>query len=445
MTIVENIGWVLVLIGIMIMIHELGHYWAARYFDVRVEAFSFGFGPKLYGFQWGETEFKICAILFGGYVKMAGEQIGESIKPSGAEEAANPRSFLAKPRWQRMIIAFAGPFMNIMLAVALLTGLYMVKYPKLPESANGTVGLVMANSAAAKAGIREGDRVVAFDGARNPQWEDILMKEIQSAGVPMNVTVERAGQEVSFTVTPEMDQKAGVGSLGWAEQAEIQIGGVEEGMDAERKGLQRGDILLFANGQPIRSSYRLREIVRASQGKPVEVIYSRNGQQITSSIQPSERETDGQKVFMIGVRLEPRVQYVALSFGDALVESASQNFKGATMIFSFIERMIQGRMSPKSLEGPIRIAQLSGDAAREGADAFFALMAMVSLNLAVFNLLPIPILDGGVMLMLFIEMIWRRDLSMQVKETVMKFGFVFLMCVVVFVLYNDISKVLPKS
>jgi regulator of sigma E protease len=434
MNFIETFWWFLVLIGIMIMIHELGHFWAARYFDVRVESFSFGFGPRLFGFRRGETDFRVSAILFGGYVKMAGEN------PADSEPADDPRSFLAKPRWQRMIIAFAGPFMNIILAVGLLTGLYMVKYPKFPESTQGKVGLVMPNSAAAQAGIVEGDRVLAFAGQANPTWEDVMLKEIASAGEPIEIKLLRGGRELTVTATPVMDARAGVGSLGWAEQAEIQIGGIEAGMDAERKGLRRGDILLTANGVPIRSSYRLREIVRASQGRPVEVVYLREGREATATLIPSEREVEGQKAWMVGVRLEPKVTYVKLGFFDALRESVSQNLKSATMIYSFIQKMIEGRMSPKSLEGPIRIAQLSGDAAKEGADAFLGLMSMVSLNLAVFNLLPIPILDGGVILMLLIEMLWRRDLSLAVKENFMKFGFVFLMCVVAFVLYNDIAK-----
>lgn len=435
--IVWALGWMIVLIGIMIMIHEAGHYWAARYFDVKVESFSFGFGPRLFGFRRGETDFRVSAILFGGYVKMGGDQPGE--------QSDDPRSFLNKPRWQRMIIAFAGPFMNIILAVAVLTGLYMVKYPKFSESQTGVVGLVMPNSPAANAGIKEGDRVISFDGTPNPTWEDIAFKEVSSVGVPLEVKVLRNGQQISLTVTPERDKRAEVGSIGWAEQADVQIGSISQGLDAERKGLRRGDIVLFANGQPIRSSYRLREIVRASQGKPVEVVYSRDGKESTVSLQPVEHEADGQKGFMIGVKLEPRVQYVQLGFGDALSESVRQNIKSATMIYSLIQRIFVGRMSPKTLEGPIRIAQLSGDAAREGVDVYLGLMAMVSLNLAVFNLLPIPILDGGVILLLLIEMISRRDLSLQFKENVMKFGFVFLMSLVVFVLYNDISKVLPKS
>ena len=439
MAIVENIWWVLVLIGIMIMIHELGHYWAARFFDVRVEAFSFGFGPRLFGFRKGETDFRVSAILFGGYVKMAGEQPGD-------ESVADPRSFLSKPRWQRLIIAFAGPFMNVALAVAILTGLYMVKYPQMPESAKaGLVGLVMPNSAAEKAGVHEGDRIVAIDGKMNPTWEDIFLDEIASANRPMRVLLERGGETIETQVTPVLDARSGIGSAGWAEQAEIQIGGVEKGMDAERQGLRRGDVLQTVNGQPIRSTYRLREIIKASQGKPVEVAYTRDGRPMTAAITPSWRELEGQKSWMIGVRLEPRVTYVALPFGKALREAALQNAKSAGLIYQFLRGIVEQRMSAKSLEGPIRIAQLSGDAAREGATAFLGLMAMVSLNLAVFNLLPIPILDGGVIVLLLFEMLIRKDLNLQVKEAVMKFGFVFLMMVVVFVLYNDISKIILKG
>src|SRR5271157_1974139 len=165
----ENILWLLVLIGIMIMIHELGHFWAARFFDVRVETFSFGFGPRLFGFRRGETDFRFSLILFGGYVKMVGEQPGD-------EQADDPRGFLAKPRWQRLIIAFAGPFMNILLAVTILTGLFMVRFPKIPSSPSPEIGYVVPDSAAAKAGIREGDRIVQIGDSADPTWEDIAMR-----------------------------------------------------------------------------------------------------------------------------------------------------------------------------------------------------------------------------------------------------------------------------
>ena len=184
--ILQNFWWFLVLIGVMIIIHELGHYWAARFFDVKVETFSFGFGPRLFGFRKGETDFRFAAILFGGYVKMAGEQPGD-------ENAADPRSFLQKPRWQRLIIAFAGPAMNILLAVTVLAGLFMVRFPKIPTTNSPVVGYVVPDSAAAKAGIREGDRVVQIDNTSDPTWEDVGMKEVASAGHPLSVWIVRNG------------------------------------------------------------------------------------------------------------------------------------------------------------------------------------------------------------------------------------------------------------
>jgi regulator of sigma E protease len=430
----------LVLIGVMIMIHELGHYWAARFFNVRVDAFSFGFGPRLWGFRRGETDFRLSAIPFGGYVRMAGEQPGDPASD-------DPRSFLNKPRWQRLIIVFAGPFMNIVLAVVILTGLYMVKFPKLPESAHpGQIGVVLADSAAAKAGIREGDRIISFDGVMNPSWEDILMNEIASANREIPVILLRDGKEIRTHVTPKLDERNGIGTIGWAEQAEVVLSGVEPGMDAEKQGLRSGDQLVSVNGIPIRSAYRLREIIKASQGKPVDIIYNRDGVEHTASVTPRLRKgEDGTEAWFIGVGLAPRVTYVALNFPEALKESLDRNIKSAGLIYQMIKGIVERRMSAKSLEGPIRIAQISGDAAREGPAAFLDLMSVVSLNLAVLNLLPIPILDGGVILLLLIETVFRRDLSLQVKENVMKFGFVFLMMLVAFVLYNDITKVLTRG
>jgi regulator of sigma E protease len=435
----HDIVWLLVLIGVMILIHELGHYWAARFFDVRIDVFSFGFGPRLFGFRKGETDFRFSAILFGGYVKMAGEQ------PSD-ENLDDPRAFLAKPRWQRLIIAFAGPAMNIVLAVGLLTGLYMVKYPKPPDpSREGLVGYVAPNSPAARAGIKEGDRIVSIDGKQNPTWEDIMIKEVASARIPLNVRVSRQGEEFWATVTPVLDQRTGVGSAGWQAQGEVQVASVSPGMPAEKAGLREGDILLRVSGKPLRSLQRLHEVINASGGKPVVVEYLRNGEENAVEIQPVKMQDPPGTAsrWMIGVLPQPRMIMTQLSFPDALRESISQNLKSATLIYQFLRGIVEQRMSPKSIEGPIGIARLSGEAAREGATAFIGLMAVVSLNLAIFNLLPIPILDGGVILMLLVEMLMRRDLSLRVKEAVFKLGFVFLMAVMVFVLYNDITKMLP--
>lgn len=432
---IQNVWWLLVLIGVMILIHEAGHFWAARFFDVRVEAFSFGFGPRLFGFRSGETDFRFSAILFGGYVKMAGEQPGE-------DNADDPRSFLSKPRWQRLIIAFAGPFMNIVLAIALLTGLYMVRYPKLPVVNSPTVGWVAQDGPAAKAGFQEGDRIVQIESDVNPNWEDIITREVSSAKQALHVFVERNGSRQMIVVTPTLDEKTGIGYIGWAEQSDVQLAGVMPGKGADKAGLKAGDRLIVADGKPIRAIPRLHEVIRGSEGRPVAITFLRAGKEQTVTVTPTKSSADGTERWMIGVSLENRYVITQLSFPDALAESVRQNIRGASLIYKFLQGIGGGRMSPKSIEGPLRIAQLSGEAAREGATAYFGLMAAVSLNLAIFNLLPIPILDGGVILLLLVEMLMRRDLSLAVKEAVFKAGFVFLMAVVVFVLYNDITKIL---
>jgi len=442
MVLFQNIWWVLVLIGIMILIHELGHFWAARFFDVRVETFSFGFGPRLFGFRRGETDFRVSLILFGGYVKMTGEQTGEDGTPDSMVQ--DPRSFQAKPRWQRMIIAFAGPGMNILLALALLTGLFMYRYPKVVGSDGPAfVGFIAKDSVAAKGGIKEGDRIARFDNIADPTWEDVTLAEIAAANRPVPVVLSRGTEQVVATLTPALHEQTGVGTIGWGEQHEIQLGGVSAKMEAERVGLKSGDLLVALDGVPLRSTQMLLQMLRDGQGKPVELTYNRDGAAQKVAMTPSVVADGSNKRYMLGVQLSARVTYVQLPIAEAFNEAARQNYRSAGLILQFLQGLVERRMSAKSLEGPIGIARLSGDAAREGIAPFIGLMAAVSLNLAIFNLLPIPILDGGTILMLAIEMIMRRDLSLQVKETVFKLGFVFLMMVVAFVLYNDISKLLP--
>lgn len=429
----QNVWWALVLIGVMILIHELGHYWVARFFDVKVETFSFGFGPRLFGFKKGETDFRVAAIFFGGYVKMAGQEPGD-------EGASDPRGLLSKPRWQRLLITLAGPAMNIVLAVAIITGLFMVRFPKIPSVPSPVVGYVAPDSAAAKAGINEGDRIVQIEDTANPTWEDIAMKEMASAGHPLTVWIERGTERKRETVTPVLDPHTGVGFAGWGEENKVEVASVLPDKPAAKAGLQPGDVLVSINGQPIRYTAKVHEVMNTTGDKPVVIEYLRNGTRETATIQPALGPLNGEEKWMIGVSLQPQVEFVSLSLPNAVVESARYNAKNATLIYQFLRGIIERRMSPKSLEGPIGIARLSGAAARQGPSAYLDLTAMVSLNLAIFNLLPIPILDGGVILLLIVEMFMRRDLSARVKEAVFKLGFVFLMAVVAFVLYNDISK-----
>jgi regulator of sigma E protease len=437
MVFLQNFWWFLVLISVMILVHELGHYWVARLFDVKVETFSIGFGPRLFGFRKGETDFRFCAVLFGGYVKMAGEQPGEDV-------SSDPRALTAKPRWQRISVAFAGPAINIVLAIAILAGLFMVRYPKIPTPRDPVVGYVMPDGAAAKAGIHEGDQVVQIQDVVDPTWDDISLKEIASPGHPLQVWVKRAGQRLHFTLTPAYDEKDGVGNAGWNQKTQVEIAGFMSGVDlAKKAGLEIGDVLISANGKPLLSTMSLREIEDQANGGPLDLVYSRHGQLFHTTITPERRTVDGEQRWMIGTLIQMRLDVVALPWNQALAESWKQNLQNAKLVVTFLKSIVERRMSPKSLAGPIGIAELSGEAARAGPATFLGLMAAVSLQLAIFNLLPVPVLDGGVMLMLAIEMLLRRDLDQKVREAVLRIGIVFLMMVVVFVIYNDIAKILP--
>jgi regulator of sigma E protease len=372
---------------------------------------------------------------------MAGEQVGD-------ENANDPRSVLSKPRWQRLIIAFAGPFMNVVLAVGVLTGLYMVKYQRVSDAdMEPVIGHVAVDSPAAKAGLMDGDHIVKLDGKANPTWEDVIVKEAEGAYRPMFLTIERSGKRFDVIVTPTLNERIGVGSAGWDERGEIQLVEVEPGRPADKAGLKKGDIILSVNGQPIHSAGRLQELTKASGGKPVEVEFERNGQKSVVTVQPIFSKIDGQGRWYIGVGPQPKFTIITtrLSFPDAFSESVRQNGKNAMMIVQVLKGVLERRMSTKNLTGPIGIAQLSGEAAREGPSAFLVLMSMISLNLAIVNLLPIPIMDGGVILMLLVEMTMQRDLSINVKEAMLKVGFVCIMLLVVFAIYNDISRLLPAG
>jgi len=448
--IAQNILWLLILIGVMIMIHELGHFWAARYFNVKVETFSLGFGPRLFGFRRGETDYRVSLILFGGYVKMAGAETTEF----GAENApmtlsvADPRTLLAKPRWQRLIIAFAGPFMNLVLAVGLLTALFMVKYPKISDTdMEAVIGHVLPGSPAAKAGIQDGDRIVNLDGKSNPDWDDVGIKEIESAGRQMFITVERDGRRINTVVTPVLSEATGVGSAGWDERGEVELGDLKPNFPAAKAGLQKGDLVVALGGQPMHSTVRFHEITKNSGGKPLAIEYKRNGETHTVTLQPVYAKVDGPGQWMVGAIIEPKLNIVntKLSFPEALSESVAQNAKGALFFVHVLEGMVERRMSPKNLTGPIGLASIAGQEARQGPMMYLSLMSMLSLQLAILNLMPIPILDGATILMLLVEIVMRRDLSTNVKEAMFKAGFVFIMMLVAFVIYNDLAKMLPQG
>jgi regulator of sigma E protease len=427
---------VVIVLGIMILVHELGHFVAAKLFGVRVLTFSLGFGKRLFGFKYGPTDYRVSLLPLGGYVKMAGDDPTE-VRPG------DPDEFLAKPRWQRFIIAVMGPSMNVLMALVLLAGLYHYHYPKPAYmEAPARVGEVEPNSPASQAGILPGDLIVRLGELQHPDWEDLKMKVLTTAGESLPVEILRDGKQLSLTLTPKAKGPDEVGDAGLVPCIPGKIGLVEPGKPAGQAGLKAGDMIVALDGRELGCWQQLSAAIQDSKGKSLQLTVSRDGKQFQASITPYRGESAGEEKWLIGVGYRSEVVVRQLPWADAIVTSVDDNVRNCVITFDVLGRIITRRMSARSLAGPIGIAQISGEAYRAGLPELLMLVAFISLQLGIFNLLPIPILDGGMIMMLVIEGAMRRDVSLEVKERFAQVGIVFLLLLAVFVTYNDIIKTL---
>jgi regulator of sigma E protease len=421
-------------LGLMVLIHEFGHFIVARLFGVRVDVFSFGLGPRLFGVKRGATDYRLSALPVGGYVRMAGENPAD-------ERTGEPDEFLSKPRWQRMFIVLAGPTTNVLLAIALTAGLFMYggEQPTYVDKPVVIAG-VMKDSPAQEAGIQPGDRVVSFAGVANPTWDRIALEVALSApGRSEPLVVERHGQRVSLSVKSEVQPFAVVGYP--AEP--VLVGGLVSGAAAERAGLMVGDAIVSADGQAIDSPYQLSEFIQENGGKSIELGIERDSQKQEVSLQPGWSDPgDGKPRWLIGINYRFATVRRSYSPPAALVKASQFHVVLASKMLNMIGQLFTGRASMKQLQGPLGIVQESSRAARRGFGDLVSFMALVSLNLGILNLLPIPILDGGHIVMLGIEGALRKDLSLKVKERILTTGMVLLLAVFLFVTFNDITRLL---
>ncbi len=427
-----------VVLGVMIVVHEFGHFAAAKLLGVRVEVFSVGFGKRLLGFRRGDTDYRLSAIPLGGYVKMSGENPME-------ERSGDYGEFMSHPRWHRFIIAVAGPFMNVLLAVALLTGVFMVHYEHaafLDEPA--VVGHVDDGKPAQKAGLRDGDKIVRIGDKQNPSWEDVMFTFMLSPNRSVDVAVQRDGKIVTATVTPEAVGPNEIGDVGLAPARPVRIARVENGYPAANAGIKSGDEITALNGQPLNSIEALLDFLKDSKNTPVDLTILRNGQTFHKTVTPVLANVNGEQRYRLGF-VSGEAQHVSkLPFGAALSKSLEQNKKNSVLIVELVQKMVRREVPMRQIEGPIGIARASGEAARqEGWTPLLSLMAAISLNLGIFNLFPIPILDGGVILLLLVEGVMRRDISQPIKERIYQAAFVFLVLFAVMVIYNDLVKAVP--
>jgi regulator of sigma E protease len=426
-------------LGVLVVIHEFGHFAMAKLLGVRVEAFSIGFGPRLFGTRRGETDYKVCAIPLGGYVKMSGENPMD-------EHSNDPREFMSHPRWHRFLIAIAGPAMNIALAIGLLTAINMFHYsrPAIFDQL-AVIGYVEEDSAAAKAGLQQGDRITLIDGIQDPTWEQTLYKELLSPGHALPLAVQRGKQTIEVSLTPVPKGLDRQGYAGWYPDEAVVVTQVEKEMPAAKAGVQPGDEVTSADGHPVRSWPAMISYLQKQKGQPLQLTVLRHGQPVQLQMQPTLADVPGisQKHYRVGIIHSNALNVQKLPFGLALDKSLEENRKSSFLALELIEKLIQRRVSMRQIDGPLRIAQVAGEAVQEkGWFPTLDLTWRISLQLGIFNLLPIPILDGGVILLLLIEGLIQRDINLVVKERIYQAAFVFLVVFASMVIFNDISKLL---
>ena len=418
-------------LGVLVFVHELGHFLMARWHGVRVLVFSLGFGPMLLRVKRGDTEYALSAIPLGGYVKMAGENPDDPRSGSSDE-------FLSKTKWQRFQILIMGPVMNLLLAVVLLA-IVLMQGAEIPSYQDEPVviGKVEAGSVGERAGLRPGDRILRINGENVPTWDRFSIAIGLRADRDVRLTIVRDGREEQVSVRPEAQGRFEVGDIGVLPDVYPHVSSVVIGGPADRAGLTPGDVFLAVNTQRVVFSGDVVDLVSASPEKPIDVRIRRDDAEQTLTMTPQREGQNGR----IGVAISNQTRTFHPGPLEAIGLSISRNVEYSGLILQTLWGLITGDTSLRQLMGPVGIAQLSGESAQAGWVALFGLMASISLNLGLLNLMPVPILDGGHILIMGLEAVARRDFSMQVKEKMLIAGFVLLMALMVTVIYNDLTRI----
>src|SRR5262245_3803828 len=421
-------------LGVLVFVHELGHFLAAKRVGIRVLKFQLGFNPTVLSVKRGDTEYSIGALPLGGYVKMAGET---------PEEPRTGRSdeFLSKTKWQRFQVLIMGPAMNIVLALVLTT-IVLYQGAEVPtyEDQPPVVGVLMPDSPAAKSSIRPGDRILSVSSNGVDTWEQFYMAIASRANREVPLRILRDGQELTINTTPVVppgQTRFEIGDIGVLPNVHPHIPTVNPGEPADRAGIKPGDIVLAVDGQPITFRAQLRDSIVKKPGQEITVSVLRNGQRLDIKAIPEKRGDNG----WLGIGLADDTKSIKPGPIEAIGMSFRKNLEYGTLIFQTVWGLLTRETSPKQLMGPVAIAQLSGESAQLGWIALFGLMSMISLNLGILNLLPIPVLDGGHIFIMALEGIARRDFSVRVKEKMLLAGFVVLMMLMVTVIYNDLTRI----
>ncbi len=425
----------LIVLGIIVLVHELGHYIAARLMKIRVEVFSFGMGKRLFGRKIGDTDFRVSLIPIGGYVRMAGEEEYDSEHPS-------PDQFMAKNRAQKIFTLLNGPLMNLVLALLLIIGVNMAGVEVNAYTLDKPViGFVEKESPAEKAGLLPGDELLAINGRKIFNWKDVELTVGTNPKESLTLDFLRAGAPRSTELKVASRSQYEIGYAGFEPPLPAVIGQVASGYPAARGGLRPGDLITAVDGKPVANYFELADIIHASPGKPLQLTYRRAGRTLSLQLTPESVN----KVGVIGFNPSIATRQVRYGFPTAVANSFREAGRLIMLTFDAFRKMLLGKISVKQLSGPIDIARFSQQALKSGFSNFFMFIAFISLNLGLVNLFPIPGLDGGHLLILTIEAIIRRDLNAKLKGVLIYAGFAFLIALMVFVVFNDIAKALPNG
>ncbi len=442
------VAFVLV-IGLLILIHELGHFIVARLCGVGVERFSIGFGPVLWRVRGKETEYCVSAIPMGGYVKMMGDD--ENPLEGGKGERVDPnRAFHLKPLAARFLIVFAGPGMNFVLAAVIFALVFMVVgRPVFPA----VLGRVAPDGPAAHAGLRAGDRVVAVDGQPAQYWEDVLLAVHEGRGRPLQLTVAGAGGQRTVTLTPARTTRRDVfgderetWDLGVRPFTPPTIGDVMAGYPAEKAGLRSGDTVTALEGKPVPSWDELAEGIQKRAGQPTRLEVRRRGERRVVTVVPNavkDRGPEGREIEVgrIGISPAPTGIYVRSNPLVATWEGVTRAAEVTALTAVGLYKIVVGQLDRSNIGGPIQIAVAAGEQARQGVSSLAFFTAVISVNLALLNLLPVPMLDGGHLLFFVVEALLGRPLSLRKREVAQQVGFVLLMLLMVYAVYNDLARI----
>jgi regulator of sigma E protease len=443
-TVLGVLAFIFVL-GAAVTLHEFGHFLVAKLLKIRVETFSFGFGPRLFGRKIGTTDYRISLVPLGGYVKLGGDESNAPIEGESAPDIPANERFDLRPRWQRILVAVAGPVMNILTALSVpFAGAMIYGVQATPPP---VVRHVQPGGAAETAGVQPGDRIVVFDGNENPKWRTISDDALLSPGQPIPLEVERNGQRLKLTIkpTPHTEEGETAGFLDFLPDygnVPIVVRLVESNTPAAEAGLQIGDRIVAINGETVKSAEQVTQIVRDHKGQPITLRVERNGSQLDITATP-RRLSDGKD--RLGFQPDEETPYQRVGISGALVAAVDTNYEFIRVTGKAMGQLFAGKRSVRNtISGPIGIYRAASTSAiRLGWGGVFSMLGFLSLNLGVFNLLPIPVLDGGAIFLLLIEGLLATvgmKISMTVRERIQQVGFVVVILLMVFVITNDLLK-----